>query len=95
MATSFFCQAKYILRRSTGFPEEMKRVEVLRGKERWGGPVNCRCVAIARFSIASEVGVGFGEAVGIGGLFEAIERRRLISGSEEGESIMAGILGSV
>ena len=30
-------------------------------------------MAIARFSIASEPGVGFGDEVGIGELFEAIE----------------------
>ena len=45
-------------------------------------------MAIARFSIASEEEVGFGEEVGIGELFEAIERRRLSNGSEGGVSIM-------
>lgn len=34
------------------------------------------------FSIASEGGVGLDEVVRIGELFEAIERRRLINGSE-------------
>lgn len=34
------------------------------------------------FSIASEGGVGLDEEVRIGELFEAIERRRLINGSE-------------
>lgn len=41
------------------------------------------------FSIASEVGVGLGEEVGIGELFEAIERRRLSNGSEGVVSIAA------
>ena len=39
-------------------------------------------MAIARFSIASEAGTGSGEDVGVGGLFKAIERRRLMSGSD-------------
>lgn len=34
------------------------------------------------FSIASEAGMGLDEEVRIGELFEAIDRRRLINGSE-------------
>lgn len=59
----------------------MNRVGASRGKDWWLGSLNWRCVAIARFSIASEAAVGSEEDVGIGGLLEAIERRRLIKGS--------------
>ena len=39
--------------------------------------------------MASKVGVGSGEEVAIGGLLEAMERRRLINGSAEVEPIPA------
>lgn len=45
-------------------------------------------MAIARFSMASEAGVGSEDEVGIGGLLEAIERRRFMSGSAWEESIL-------
>lgn len=41
------------------------------------------------FSIASEAGVGLDEEVRVGDLFEAIERRRPINGSEGVVSIVA------
>ena len=72
-----------MLRKSTGFSDDRKRVGVSRGKETCSGLENWRCVATARFSIASDGGVGLGEDVGIGGWLEAIERRRLMRGSEE------------
>lgn len=62
----------------------MKRVGWSRGNECGGysGEVNWRWVAMARFSIASVAGVvGSGVEVGIGGLEEAMERRRLMRGS--------------
>ena len=77
-----------MLRRSTGCPAEMKRVGVLREKDTWSGSLNWRWVAIARFSMASDWRVGFGEEVGMGGLLEAIERRRLTRGSGVGVSML-------
>ena len=70
-----------MLRKSTAVSEEMKRVGVSRGKDKCSGLLNWRWVAIARFSMASEAGVGSEDDVGIGGLLEAIERRRFTSGS--------------
>ena len=46
-------------------------------------------MAVARFSFASEAVVGSREFVEMGGVLEAIERRRLSKGSEGSVSIVA------
>lgn len=69
----------------------MNRVGVSRGNAWCSGSENWRCVATARFSTASDAGVGCGDFVGIGGVSEAIERRRLMRGSAEGGSMIDGL----
>ena len=51
--------------------------------------VNCRCVAIARFSFVSDAAVASAEMVGIGSVFKAIDLRRFKSGSVRAESTSA------
>ena len=70
-----------MLRRSTGLSEEMKRVGTSRGNVWASGSVKCKWVASARLSIPLLDSGGSDELVTIGGLLEAIERRRLVSGS--------------
>ena len=65
----------------------MNRVGVSSGNDWWSGSENWRCVATARFSTASDAGVGSGDLVGIGGLIDAIERRKLMSGSAEASMV--------
>ena len=72
-----------MLRRSTGFSEDMNRVGESRGKTLGSEPSKRNCVAIARFSVALDVSVRSDEVVEIGGVLVAIERRRLINGSAE------------
>ena len=73
MLTSFFCQAKKILRRSTGVSEEINRVGTSSGMKWVSGPVKWRCVAAARLSVLLSAVGSDDEVVGIGGLLEAIE----------------------
>jgi hypothetical protein len=61
----------------------MKRVGVSRENEWRSGSVNWRWVAIARFSITSAAEVGSEDEVGTGGFDEAMDRRRLLSGSRD------------
>ena len=70
-----------MLRRSTALSEEMNRVGV--SKENvWGsGLVKWRCVATPRFSVALSKLAASGDVVGVGGEFDAMERRRLVRGS--------------
>lgn len=70
-----------MLRRSTGLSEDMNRVGVSREKECGCGEGKCRCVAAPRsVVVVSGVG-GSGEVVGVGGLLEEMELRRLVRGS--------------
>lgn len=68
-----------MLRRSTGLSEEMKRVGMSRENIWVSGPGKCRWVAIARLLVPVSVGVD--DVVAIGGLLDAMERLRLVSGS--------------
>jgi len=68
-----------MLRRSTGVSEEVKRVGVERGKLWGSGDVKCRWVARVRLEVGEAVLSG--EAVVVGGVSVAMDRRRLISGS--------------
>ena len=47
-----------------------------------------RCVATPRLSVALSELAASGDVVGIGGLFEAMERRRLVRGSRGGLAIL-------
>ena len=49
-------------------------------------------MATARLSVPSETSVGVEEVVAIGGLFEAMERLRLVNGSAVEVAIAAGLL---
>lgn len=80
-----------MLRRSTGWSLEWKRVGVLRGTERcWLSWLNCRCVASARSGWASAAEVASGVVVGIGGLLAAMDWRRRVRGSSESEAMADG-----
>lgn len=70
-----------MLRKSTGLFEEMNLVGV--SKENvWGsGLVKWRCVATPRFSVALSKLAASADVVGVGGVFDAMERRRLVRGS--------------
>lgn len=78
-----------MLRRSTGCSEDMNRVAVSKENECGSGEVKWRCVAAPRFEMVV-LGVGAsGEVVGVGGLLEAMELRRLVSGSCDVTSMVA------
>ena len=47
-----------------------------------------RCVATPRLSVAFSELAASGDVVGVGGLLEAIERRRLVRGSRGGFAIL-------
>ena len=63
--------------------DEMNRVGVSREKVWGSGFVKERCVATPRLSVAFSELAASGDVVGVGGLLEAIERRRLVRGSRE------------
>lgn len=78
-----------MLRRSTGFSEDMNRVGVSKENECGSGEVKWRCVAAPRLEVVvSDVGAS-GEVVGVGGLLEAMELRRLVRGSRDETSLVA------
>ena len=69
--------------------EEIKRVETSRGKAWASGEVKWRWVAAPRLEVVF-VGLGWsGDVVGVGGLLDAIEWRRLVRGSYEEVSVVA------
>ena len=72
-----------MLRRSTGLSEEMNRVGVSKENVWRSGLVKWRCVATPRLSVALSKLAASGDVVGVGGVFEAMERRRLVRGSWE------------
>ncbi|KAL1998132.1 hypothetical protein VTN02DRAFT_6813 [Thermoascus thermophilus] len=91
MATSFFCHAKKMLRRSTPFSvlAETKRVGVDSGTESGIGCVKKRCVACARSSVACSL-ESSGDVVGVGRLEAAIARRSASRGScSAGSTVLA------
>lgn len=76
-----------MLLRSTGLSEEMNLVGVSRENEWGSGPVKWRCVATPRLWVTLSELAASGDVVGIGGLLEAMERRRLVRGSRGGLAI--------
>ena len=78
-----------MLRRSTGLSEEIKRVGVSSERECGSGEVKCRWDAAPRFEVVVSAEGRSGDNVGIGGLFEAIDWRRLVRESCEGVSVVA------
>ena len=70
-----------MLRRSTGLPEEMKRVGVSSEMKCVSGDVKRRCVARARFSAVLSESESEADVVGSGGSSEAMAWRREVSGS--------------
>ena len=77
-----------MLRRSTGLSDERKRVGVSNEIKCASGPVKWRWVARARLSVVLSAVGSRGDVVGIGGLLEAIERRRELRGSYTVDAIL-------
>jgi hypothetical protein len=92
IATSFFCQAKKILRRSTAESDEAetKRVGAVSAMVCGIGWRKYRWVALARSSVAFS-SESSEEVVGVGRLPAAIARRRARSGSWRAGSMEAMI----
>ena len=77
-----------MLRRSTGFSEDMNPVAISRENECGSGEVKWRRVAAPRLKVVvSGVGASV-EVVGVGGLLEAMELRRLVRGSRNETSVV-------
>lgn len=70
-----------MLRRSTGWSDEIKRVGIVRGTETRCGEENCRYVALARLRSTESAEDACSDVVGMAGLSEAMDCRNSRRGS--------------